>query len=173
MRRKQGIYFVMACMLVAGSAARSGTAQEHPAAPSKGFEQLKPLVGEWDGTNAGGNSVHASYQLASAGTALVERLQPAGEPEMVTVYTADGDRLAVTHFCSAGNQPQMRTAPITGETKQFSFAFVRATNLADANAGHMDHLTVTVQDRDHFTQEWTWKQNGKSKTEVFHFTRKS
>ncbi len=139
---------------------------------SPGFEQLKPLVGEWEAQKASGDSAHARYQLVSGGTALLERLKMGGEPEMVTVYTPDGDRLAVTHYCSSGNQPQMRTAPVAGEAKQFSFSFVRATNLASPNAGHMDHLTVTVQDRDHFTQEWTWKENGKTHTEVLHFTRK-
>ena len=173
MRTKQLVYVAVAYALAASLAwAQSKPAPEHSMKPSPGFEQLKSLVGEWEGKTGSGVTSRISYQLASGGTALLERLQTGDEPEMVTVYTADGDRLGVTHFCSAGNQPQMRTAPIGGETKQFSFAFVRATNLADANAGHMDHLRVTLQDHDHFTQEWTWKENGKSKTEVFHFTRK-
>ena len=94
------------------------------------------------------------------------------EGEMVTVYTPDGDRLAVTHYCSAGNQPQMRTALVTGELKQFSFAFVRATNLSSPATGHMHHLTVTLEDRDHFAQEWTWQEKGEAHSQVFRFTRK-
>ena len=141
--------------------------------PSPAFEQLKPLVGDWDGQNPAGAPVHVSYQIVSAGTALLERLRPSDEEEMVTVYTPDGGRLAVTHFCSAGNQPQMRTGPVTDQSKQFSFAFVRATNLASPATGHMHHLTVTLQDRDHFAQEWTWRENGKVHSEVFRFTRKS
>ena len=39
--------------------------------------------------------------------------------------------------------------------------------------GHLHHLTVTLQDREHFTQEWTWQEKGKAHTEVFHFTRKA
>ncbi len=155
------------------AAAQTKPAAEHAMKASKGFEQLKPLVGEWEAQTVQGKSAHAQYQLVSGGTALLERLQIGDEPEMVTVYTPDGDRLAVTHYCSSGNQPQMRTAAVAGEPKQFSFSFVRATNLASPNAGHMDHLTVTMQDHDHFTQEWTWKENGKTHTEVLHFTRKS
>ena len=147
-------------------------AQEHAMQPSKGFEQLKPLLGEWDGQAAGGKAVHASYQLVSGGTALLERLGMGSEPEMVTVYTADGDRLAVTHFCSAGNQPQMQTAAVTSPTTEFSFSFVRATNLASPSAGHMHHLTVALQDHDHFTEAWTWSEKGAEHTEIFHFTRK-
>ena len=145
----------------------------HAMPPSKGFDQLKPLVGEWEGQTADGKPTHVSYQLVSGGTALLERLRMGEEPEMVTVYTPDGDRLAVTHFCSAGNQPQMRTAPVTGAVKQFSFTFLRATNLASPAMGHMHHLTVTLPDQSHFTQEWTWQENGKAHTEVFRFTRKS
>jgi hypothetical protein len=154
--------------------AAPAAAQEHMTPPSsKGFEQLKPLVGQWDGKAAGGQALHVSYELVSGGTALLERLAMGDEPEMVTVYSPDGDRLAVTHFCSAGNQPQMRTEPVTGPTKEFSFSFVRATNLASPSAGHMHHLTVAVQDHDHFSEAWTWNDNGKEHTEVFHFVRKT
>jgi hypothetical protein len=155
-------------------AAATPPAAQHPAMPSSpGFEQLKPLLGDWEGKNAAGQPYHVSYSLASGGTALLERLSMGDEPEMVTVYTPDGDRLAVVHFCSAGNQPRMRTEPVTGAAQQFSFSFVGATNLASPAAGHMDHLTVTLRDHDHFAQEWTWREGDKTHTEVFNFTRKS
>jgi len=174
MKTKHMLYLAVGCALAAGWAwAQSKPAPEHASKPSIGFEQLKSLVGEWEGNSGSGMISRVSYQLASGGTALLERLKTGDEPEMLTVYTPDGDRLAVTHFCSAGNQPQMRTAPISGEVKQLSFSFVRATNLASLNEGHMDHLIVTLQGKDHFTQEWTWSQEGKTKTEAFHFTRKN
>jgi hypothetical protein len=94
------------------------------------------------------------------------------EAEMITVYTPDGDRLAMTHFCSSGNQPQMQTGPITGDANPLSFEFVRATNLASPAAGHMHHLTVTLLDPDHLTQEWTWQEGGKAQPQLFRFTRK-
>jgi hypothetical protein len=37
----------------------------------------------------------------------------------------------------------------------------------------MHHLTLTVPDRDHLTQEWTWQEIGKSQTMAFQLTRKS
>ena len=161
---------VAACILVAGFA----VAQTKPAsAPGSGFEQLKTLIGTWEGTSASGKVMRVTYEAASGGTALMERLKPADEAEMVTMYTPDGDRVAVTHYCSTGNQPHMRTEPITGTVTLFTFSFVRATNLASPDAGHMSQLVVTLQDRDHFTQEWTWSDKGKMGTEVFRFTRKS
>jgi hypothetical protein len=159
------LYIAMAFAVAAGLA----HAQTKGAS---GFEQLKALVGNWEGTLSKGGTAHVSYQLVSGGTALLERLQVGNEPEMVTMYTPDGTRVAMTHYCNAGNQPQMRTVPITGETKEFSFAFVRATNLASPDAGHMDHLLLTLQDKDHFTQAWTWKEKGKMTTAAFRYTRK-
>ena len=166
--------------LAAAAAAAVGLAapaaaqqMEHAFKPTPAFSQLTPLAGEWQGQNSVGKTVEASYQVVSAGSALLERLRTRDEGEMVTVYTPDGQHIAVTHFCSSGNQPQMRTAAVTGATKSFSFAFVRATNLPTPATGHMHHLTVTLQDQDHFTQEWTWQEKGKGHTEVFRFTRKS
>jgi hypothetical protein len=120
-----------------------------------------------------GKAVQVSYQLVSGGTALLERLSMAGEAEMVTLYTPDGDRLAATHYCSSGNQPHMRTEPVAASATEFSFSFVSATNLASAAAGHMSHLTVTLKDHDHFSETWTWSDNGTDHTSVFDFTRKT
>src|SRR5690348_11474986 len=79
-------------------------AQYTPAKPAIGFDQLKSLVGEWEGKSASGQPVHIIYQLVSGGTALMERLRPANEPEMMTMYTADGNRVAATHYCSTNTQ---------------------------------------------------------------------
>ncbi len=156
-----------------GLTATAVAQMEHSFKPSPAFSQLTPLAGEWEGQTAAGKTITASYQVVSGGTALLERLRTADEPEMVTVYTPDGDHVAVTHFCSSGNQPQMRTAALGGDAKTFSFTFLRATNLPTPATGHMHHLTVTLQDKDHFTQEWTWQEQGKAHTESFRFTRKA
>src|SRR5437764_2004454 len=138
-----------------------------------GFDQLKSLVGEWEGKSASGQPVHIIYQLVSGGTALMERLRPTNEPEMVTVYTADGNRVAATHYCSSNTQPLMRSEPISSPAKEFSFFFVSSTNLADPETGHMDHLLLQLEDGNHLTQQWTWKEKGKTKMETFHLTRKT
>ncbi len=161
---------LLLCAAALALLARPAAAQSKPAA---GFDQLKSLVGEWHGTSADGRTMHVSYQLVSNGTALLEKLSPQGEAEMVTVYTADGARVAATHYCNANNQPHIRTAPISGPLKQFLFSFVSCTNLASPDTGHMDHLLLTIEDRDHLTQEWTWKEKGKLSTQLFRFTRKS
>jgi hypothetical protein len=140
---------------------------------SPAFTQLGTLIGEWEGQTPDGQTVWLSFEIASGGTALIERMHMGAEPEMVTVYHADGDRIAVTHYCSAGNQPQMRTAALAGPVTKLSFDFVRVTNLATPAAGHMRHLTVTLVDSDHLTEEWTWQEGGEAKAQLFRFTRKS
>lgn len=174
MNRKPGLFSIAtAAFLLLGSAVVI-SAQEVPKPKSNaGFDQLKSLSGEWEGVNADGKPVHAEYQVVSNGTALMERLHPMADMEMVTMYSPDGQRVAVTHYCEAGNQPQMQTESLSGPTQKFTFNFVRATNLDGPGSGHMGKLVVTVQDHDHFTQEWTWLEGGKpAHIEVFHFTRK-
>jgi hypothetical protein len=137
-----------------------------------GFDTLKTLVGDWEGKDVNGKTIRASYRLVSAGSALLETLSPPDESEMVTVYHADGSRVALTHYCSTNNQPRMRTEAVTGPTKQLAFAFAGASNLASPATGHMHGLVITLEDKDHFAQKWTWRENGGNKTEVFQFTRK-
>jgi len=157
------------CLLGCALGARPVVAQS---GANPGFDKLKTLVGEWEGKTAEGKDAQVSYRLVSSGTALMETLGPGGEPEMVTMYTADGKRVAVTHYCSANNQPRMQTAPLSASPQKLDFSYVGATNLASPTAGHMNHLVVSFQDDDHFSQDWTWKEPGKEQVESMHFTRK-
>lgn len=136
------------------------------------FERLISLVGEWEGT-ANGAPVKATYTLVSGGTALMERLQPSNEAEMLTLYTLDGDHLLVTHYCSSGNQPQMKTAAISDLNGVLTFKVYQVTGLKSVDEGHMTALILTMPDKDHFTQEWTYKEKGHEQPALFKFTRKS
>ena len=133
---KQGVWLSV-CMLGFALGARPAVAQT---SATPGFEKMKTLVGEWQGKTADGKQAQASFRLVSSGTALMEMLRPKGESEMVTMYTADDKRVAVTHYCSANNQPRMQTAPLSASPEKLDFTFVGATNLASPTAGHMHHL---------------------------------
>lgn len=174
MNRKLVFFSIAAAVIMLFATTAVISAQDLPKPKTNpGFEQLKSLAGEWEGVNADAKPAHVEYQVVSNGSALMERLHPMGDMEMVTMYSSDGQRVAVTHYCDIGNQPQMRTEPLPGPTQKFTFNFVRATNLENPGAGHMGKLVVALKDRDHFTQEWSFIENGKvTHTEVFHFTRK-
>jgi hypothetical protein len=166
--------FLMAGLLIlllAGVSALDASANEK-AKSAAAFERLISLVGEWEGTNSAGQ-VQATYTLVSGGTALMERVKSANEPEMITLYSLDGDHLLVTHYCSMGNQPQMKTATITELGSPLAFKIVQITGMKSPDEGHMTGLVLTMPDRDHFTQQWTYKDKGKEQSNVFKFTRKS
>jgi hypothetical protein len=137
-----------------------------------GFEKMKSLVGEWQGKTPDGKLGNASYTLVSDNSALMEKLAMGDESEMVTMYHPDGDHLMMTHYCSAHNQPRMRSQVVSGEEKSIVFDLVDVTNLSAPDAGHMRKLVVTFEDQDHFTQEWTWREKGKDSAVVVHFERK-
>lgn len=139
-----------------------------------GFEKLKSLVGTWQAKTKDGQVTTVSYKIISAGSAVMETMSHSkDEAAMVTIYHLDGDNLMMTHYCSANNQPRMRAEPVTGDPKALTFSYLDATNLASPDDGHMHKLVVTFQDKDHFTQEWTWWEKSKEAgTHVFQFERK-
>ena len=141
-------------------------------APAIAFDRLKTLVGEWDGTDPTGKQVEDTIRLVSNNTALEETFQSDKDNQMVTMYTQDGNRLALTHYCSKGNQPHLETPAVTASSNEFRFAFTAAANLASNDDMHMHGMTLKIEDNDHFTETWTLMAHGKEQTETFHLTRK-
>ena len=159
----------MTMVFGAALAAPSGK-HDHPA-PAASLGALADLAGEWEGKNSEGEPTRLTYRVVSDGTALIETLGVGEEETMVTVYHPDGDGLMLTHYCAVGNQPRMRSEkPMAGGAVRF--AFVDSTNLKTASAGHMHALALTLKDRDHLRQEWTWRENGKERVESFEFARR-
>ncbi len=61
-------------------------------------------------------------------------------------------------------------APKPG-SKELSFEFVDATNLAKATDGHMHQLVLTLVGPDRLRHKWTWMQDGKTSDSVFDLSR--
>ena len=141
------------------------------AQPASGLDRLETLVGTWQAVTPQGGTLTNTIRLVSNGTALEETSQSTEHDQMVTLYTADGNRLAMTHYCTAGNQPRMETLAVTGDQNEFDFSFTGITNLAGPNAGHMRHLVIRIADPDHFTEQWTWRENGQDRIHTIHFKR--
>jgi hypothetical protein len=158
---------MLAAPELAGSSARATS----PVAPASiGFDHLKALAGNWQFKAPDGKITRASYEVDAAGTAVVEKLQSEGEQSMVTVYYPDGVQVMLTHYCTLGNHPRMRTTG-AGSNDSLSFVFVDATNMKNADDAHMHGLKFTVADRDHFSQTWTMKKDGKEIPLTFSFER--
>jgi hypothetical protein len=169
---------VLFAALVAGfslgvSAARAN-AQMHPAGhTTPAFDQLKSLAGEWDGKDTAGKLVSVKYKVISNGSVLMEWLQPVNEPEMVTMYSLDGVHIVAQHYCSAGNQPVMQTPAADAATGKYEFSFVRVSGTTAPDEKHMMGLSVSMPDKDHLIQVWTFGDQGKTASHTLTFTRKS
>ena len=94
-----------------------------------------------------------------------------GKENMITMFHLDGERLLMTHYCGAGNQPRM-VASASPDGKTFTFSFLDATNLATPDAPHMNHLVISMPDANHHTEEWVFSDHGKEMKEVFDLRRK-
>ena len=134
------------------------------------FDRLASLQGEWRGQIDGVNTT-LIYTLTANGSALMEQCRPEKRPEMITMFTIDGDHLIATHYCSAKNQPQMKTPPIIDVHKPLVFSVVQVTGLKSPDDFHNTGLTVIQEDNDHLTQEWSYEHNGKIGQNIFRFTR--
>jgi len=134
------------------------------------FDRLASLKGEWKG-EINGVDTTLIYTLTANASALMEECRPGKGPEMITMFTIDGDHLIATHYCSAKNQPQMATSMITDAQKPLAFSLVRVNGLKSADDWHNTGLTVIQEDNDHLTQEWSYQFKGKTGKNIFHFTR--
>lgn len=136
----------------------------------KTFAKLKSLDGMWAGKSPEGQDVQVSYRATSNGSALMSEIL--GKEDMITMFHLDGDRLLMTHYCGAGNQPRMK-ATASPDGKTVTFDFVDATNLASADAGHMHRMVLNLIDENHHTQQWTFLDHGKEMKETFALQRKN
>ena len=122
------------------------------------FDKMKSLAGTWEGKSADGKSISTKYQLAAGGTSLMEE---SSEDHMVTMFFLTGGHLVLTHYCGTGNQPHMQ-ATVSPDGKTIAFEFVDGINIPTMDSDHMHRAVFTLTDADHYTEEWTWMQSGKS-----------
>ena len=135
------------------------------------FKQLTSLVGEWEAVQEG-VAVKETYTVTANGSLLMSETKPADSQPMITMFTVDGDHLIATHYCVAGNQPQMITGVPDDLDKGVTFSLERVTGMKTPDDWHNTGVTLTLDDKDHMTQRWTYLYKGKTGTTVFHYTRK-
>jgi hypothetical protein len=126
------------------------------------FAKIKSLAGNWQASSERG-TVNSTYEVISNGSAVVEHIKVPSEDEMLTVYHLDGNRLVLTHYCTAGNQPQMQAEAYNPAGNQLVFNFTGGGNLSDANKGHMHNVAFQFTGDDTFSSRWTFQENGKPK----------
>jgi hypothetical protein len=152
-------------------AALSAAAQSNP---QQSFDLMKSLAGNWEGKSNMGN-VKVSYRLTAGGSALMSEIQGdiAGKSDdMISMIHMDGNRLLLTHYCEAGNQPRMQ-ATLSPDRKTLTFDFVDATNVTSSQPGHMQRVTFTFVDENHHIEEWHFAAPGKEMVQKFDLQKQS
>ena len=165
-------FVVLAQLLGVAALACLPVAVHAQSAGDKAFEAIKALKGTWESKAPDGTGVASTFRTTAGGSAVVQMIGEGTEMEMPTVYHLDGNRLIATHYCAAQNQPRMVLEPGQEPTKTIKFKFLDITNLKSPDAGHMREVAFHFVDRDHVRQEWTYREKGVDKPEVFELVRK-
>src|ERR1700674_2415295 len=143
-------YFFLAVILAVADAGSGAIPASSKAATA--FEKLKTLVGDWQGKDGKGEQAKTSFKLVAGNTAVSETLEMSGMDEMLTLYSIDGDTIALLHYCPTNNQPRMRSIPEAGDIKQLVFSYLGAGNLPSIAVGHEHKLVIQFEDKDHITE---------------------
>jgi hypothetical protein len=164
---RSGIAVSLVVLLMALAAHAQSSSQ-------KSYDSIKALAGNWEGKTQMGGEVSVSYRLTGGGSAIMSEIVSTmnGKSEdMITMFNLDGDRLLLTHYCAAGNQPRMK-ASASPDGKTVTFDFIDATNLKSANDPHMYRVIFNFIDPNHHTEEWHFQLPGKEMVETFDLQRK-
>ena len=101
-----------------------------------------------------------TYRVTAGASSVLETIHPGTPKEMVTMYTLDGAKLVLTHYCMLGNQPRM-LATIGGDSNEIRFDFESCGNLASPSDPHMHNAKLTFVDDDRLRAEWTLYKDAK------------
>src|SRR5436190_1889073 len=100
---KTKVLLSVALMLAASVHVSQAHSQEKKADAKGGvLDRFKQLEGEWNSKGMHDGKEHEMrviYKVTAGGSAVVETVDPGTPHEMVTVIHADGDALALTHYC--------------------------------------------------------------------------
>ena len=150
------------CFISAASAATS---------TKDAFEKMKGLVGTWEQT-VDGHTFRSVYRLTGAGSALMETLGPNTPEEMVSMFHMDNDKLMLTHYCAAQNQPTLKLVP-SDDPALLHFVFVSGTNMKPSDM-HIHDVKIRFVDKNHIKEDWQGYMDGKpGSTMSFDFHRAS
>jgi hypothetical protein len=153
-----------AAMMVLALAALNAEA-EVPSA----FERLKSLAGTWDATmlKPDGEKTTVEYRITAGGSVVMETMFAGMPHEMINMYTADGDALIATHYCSSGNQPTLRFNAAKSTADELVFDFVRVMG---KDTTYINGVRIRF-DGSKVVEEWSSSAGGDQMTLYLHAKR--
>lgn len=131
------------------------------AAARAAFDRFRSLAGTWKGKSTKGWEESTGYRVI-AGESVVMGTSFDAHPDetMITMIHLDGDRLLLTHYCVARNQPRLVATSVDEAKGEVLFEFLDATGISSRDQGHMDKVIWRFEGPDRFTSQWTWYQAG-------------
>ena len=140
-------------------------AAERPVTPADAkalFARFQSLAGSWKAASTKGWTESGTYEVGAKGSVVIHRTHFDGGSNdgMLTTWFLDGERLLMTHYCEARNQPTLVASTIRDDGA-IVFRFLSGTNMSSRDTGHMDSCVYRFIDEDHFTSQWTWYAKGK------------
>lgn len=161
----RALTLVLFCLTLS---ADTSPANDVPAARARAaFEHLRQLAGDWDQTSTRGWEGTTHVQVIAGGSAVLMTSNvgphPGPDETMATVFHLDGDRLLVTHYCVARNQPRLVATAISPDSRRIEFDFLDGTNMRSPEAGHMRRAVFTIESSDRYRSRWTFSQNGQER----------
>ena len=148
---------------------------EHPypkpqASPE--LERIKALAGTWEGQSETGGKVEdakVEYTLSSGGSAVVEKLFPGTEHEMVSVYYDENGKLAMQHYCMLAAKPKLDLKSSDAKNIELDFS---KSNTIDTSQPHMHSLSLSFPSEKELVQRWTgFEGEGKQHSTVMTFKK--
>lgn len=144
------------------ASATNGQADTRVDMTKAAFARFKKLEGKWRGKSTKGWEEAVSFRTIAQGSVVVENSFDAHPNEtMMTMFHMDNERLVLTHYCVAGNQPRLAATEFEEDGRKITFTFLDGTNLPSRDKGHMDKAVFHFLDDNHFASQWTWYQDGK------------
>ena len=179
MRIRLFLVFTLALGAVSGVQAEVQKGNEQR---SVEFEQLKSLIGLWEGVmpakEGEGEAVEepaeimkmrVEYRLTAGGSVIQETFNGGTPMEMITMYHDTRKGLSLTHYCMLGNQPRM---DYTGTHEgALHFTLSKDSDLDQDKDAFMHSLALTIVDDKNIVQGWTMYRDGEAQSQDIHLTR--
>ena len=138
------------------------TSRRQPYTGSPEFEKIKQLAGTWRGKSimqGEEQDITITYQVTSAGSAVVATHFPGTPNEMMSVYHDNGGKLSMTHYCALKNQPILGLKNATANSIELEYT--DGSNIDQDKDAHMRSLTITFVDDIRIIEQWSMFKEGK------------
>lgn len=155
----------LCAFVIATLPALAGSEPSPPLDARQTLARLAALDGRWEGRSTKGWENTLQNISIAKGSAILSTstFKDTAHEAMATLFYLDGERLLLTHYCEAGNQPTLVASSAAPDGGSVTFTFLRGTGMRSRDDGHMDKVVVRFIDDAHFSSQWTWYQGGKER----------